>query len=363
MRLRTSRCSAFAINSLFKSEVVHRTFTPSSRDLMRHPHKLTLLSRCYLQTKSDKFDVLEKLEQAAPLLTSTKSQTIKRYKVLSKSRRRAENKMTFLEGHRLIIDTLANPTVKNLYRDILVTKEALQHRELGQTLSNRLEEVMTQGTCLVRLVSHEVIEAICDTVTPQGVVAILSLPKAYTPPSTPFEKKHRFYMILDGVSDPGNIGTLIRSSCAVGVDAVILLPNCCDVWSPKAIRSAMGATFQVPIVKINGFRECLEFLDRCDISPNNIYAATMDENDDDAAKQNLSHSLPYYEVNWTADGKGSALCIGKEGSGLSSNVRDAIKEETIRTVYVPMGPGIESLNAAVSGSVILFEYRRQVKMC
>ena len=188
---------------------------------------------------------------------------------------------------------------------------------------------------------------------------MLRIPKGYVPSTIPTNSKTPFYLILDGLSDPGNVGTLLRSASAVGIEAVILLPNCCDVWSPKAVRSAMGATFHVPIAKVNSWDDCLEFMERCNVSSKNIYAATMEGNDVLTSDQEKLRSLAYHEVDWLSNGNGNALCIGKEGTGLSSGVRHDVANGVIRSVHVPMDSGIESLNAAVCGSVIMFEYHRQ----
>ena len=111
-------------------------------------------------------DLLEERD-APPVLTSTKSQTIKRYRSLSRAKHRAEHDVTLLEGHRLIIDTLANPIVRGLYHDVLVTREALQHHKLGRPLSDRLVDLIEDGTCAVHLATDAVVRAACDTVNPQ----------------------------------------------------------------------------------------------------------------------------------------------------------------------------------------------------
>ena len=166
-----------------------------------------------------------------------------------------------------------------------------------------------------------------------------------------------FYLILDGLSDPGNVGTLLRSCLASHVTALILLPGSCDVWNPKAVRSAMGASFQVPVVEMSGssddgeaLNEVLDTLDKCGVPNDRIYAATMEDSGDNA-------SLPHFNIDFA--GSGSAVILGREGEGLRNNVRSAIEQGRISTVHVSMAPGMESLNAAVCGSVIMFERMRQ----
>jgi TrmH family RNA methyltransferase len=312
-------------------------------------------------------------------VTSTKSKTVKLYQSLtSKSKARSKNQMTILEGHRLIIDTIAdernNHQTRKLYRDVLVTREALLHPQLGDKLSYQLERVREEG-CVVRLASESVMKAVCDTVTPQGVAAVVGIPPPFTPTPTrnsedandsELEKqnsnsnrKSKLYLLFDGISDPGNVGTLLRSAKAVGAEAVILLPNSCDVWNPKAIRSAMGTSFQVNIRSVQSWDECLQFMDSCGVSGDRIYAATMeDAGEEDSVGGGVAFkSQQHFHVDWTSNS--NALVLGQEGSGLSKELRKSVKEGQIRSVHVPMEAGIESLNAAVCGSVIMFEYLRQ----
>ena len=92
--------------------------------------------------------------------------------------------------------------------------------------------------------SSTLIREISDTVTPQGVLALIPRPIMPPPPTKP-----ALVLVLDGIADPGNMGTLIRTAAACGVDVAIVLGGC-DAWAPKALRSGMGATFKMPIVEM-----------------------------------------------------------------------------------------------------------------
>jgi len=171
------------------------------------------------------------------------------------------------------------------------------------------------------------------------------------------------------VSDPGNAGTLLRSAVATGVAAAVWLPDSCDPWNPKAVRAAMGTTFRLPMVHAASWDECAARL----LGGNGgggcrtIYAATMleddvnDEDDEDNYGTAARSGTSLYDVDWTHQDESApiALVIGSEGNGLTPPLRRAVREGTVQAVHVPMQPGIESLNAAVCGSVILFEYYRQ----
>ena len=323
-------------------------------------------------------------------LTSPKSATVKFFQSLAKkSSFRAENQMTIVEGHRIMIDILSNPKSRSLIDRILVCREALIQHELGKQLLILFDEIQNHSassldtqSCDIILTTPEVVEAACDTVTPQGIVAAIHLPPSYTPKTnltthltsthdnvevattatklttSSLKQRNRLFLILDGISDPGNLGTLLRSSLAVHIEAVFFLSHCCDYSSPKAVRSAMGATFFVPTCTVQSWEECLVLLHDCGVSNMNMYAATME------TSFSLS-SQSYYDIDWTGGGSEAITCepmaliIGKEGQGLSRDVRHAVTCGNIRSVHVPMEDGIESLNAAVCGSIIMFEYHRQ----
>mmetsp|Transcript_12301 Transcript_12301/g.17953 ORF Transcript_12301/g.17953 Transcript_12301/m.17953 type:complete len:375 (-) Transcript_12301:482-1606(-) len=297
-------------------------------------------------------------------ISSTKSKTVKLYQTLSsKSKARNQNQMTILEGHRLVIDTIYNDKTRSLYKDVLVTWDALNHPQLGEKLSSRLQMLVDEGQCNVRLAADNVMKAACDTVTPQGVVAVVDIPPPYEG-QTEIEretssKDHTFFIVFDGISDPGNVGTLLRSAFSVGADAIIALPNTCDLWSPKAIRSAMGTSFQVPVRSVQSWDECLTFMESCGVTNDKIYAATMEGSEKANGAELVYESKPHDNIHWTDHS--SALILGREGTGLTSEIRKAVAEGQIRSVHVPMEPGIESLNAAVCGSVIMFEYHRQCR--
>lgn len=174
-------------------------------------------------------------------------------------------------------------------------------------------------------------------------------------------------------SDPGNVGTLLRSCAAANVDGLILLPDSCDVFNPKAVRSAMGATFRVPVLdlgdsraskmNVSNFDEILFLMKQCGVTSNRVFASTMEESGSHRTAGPLLQSIPYYNVDWVGNQTGgAALILGKEGEGLREEVCNSIQQGLISTVHVPMAHGTESLNAAICGSVIMFERMRQLHL-
>ncbi|OEU16110.1 SpoU_methylase-domain-containing protein, partial [Fragilariopsis cylindrus CCMP1102] len=310
------------------------------------------------------------------IITSSKSQTVKTIKaLLTKRKKRNEFSQTVVEGPRMVFDLLENPKTRNLVRQVLVSAQN-EHdfrddylSRLISSLDDNNENQEKKKEVPVQLVHPDVFNKDCtDTISPQGIVAIVDIPNNNDIDSNVAATTNTIggtpmYLVLDGVSDPGNLGTLLRSSLACNVAGVVLLPDCCDVWNPKAVRSSMGASFQIPIIESPSWNDALSMLKSKGVQT--VYAATMienDDNDDDAPNSSVS----YYDVNWT-DGP-SALVIGSEGNGLSTTVREdltrkkkktATEDIVVGATHIPMGAGIESLNAAVCGSVILFEYSRQ----
>jgi tRNA G18 (ribose-2'-O)-methylase SpoU len=284
----------------------------------------------------------------------------------------------------MVLDLLKNNDTSSLVRQIVVATDLdeLIRDELGRQLRSldsnnqqQQQQQQEQHSIQIQMALPAVVKACCDTVTPQGIVARVQLPpwdaNEIHPPTQDERQQQQqqgqvkrapLYLVLDGVSDPGNVGTLLRSSVAVGVTAVLLLPGSCDVWNPKAVRSAMGASFLVPTFPVSSWDDALEQLGAWHCRQ--IWAATMLQDN-----QGQVISKAHYDIDWNMeDQQPQALVIGAEGNGLSSFVRSSLvappgnkttRNIGIRAVHVPMQGSIESLNAAVCGSVILFEYMRQ----
>jgi TrmH family RNA methyltransferase len=327
------------------------------------------------------------------------SKTVKLFKSVHRANKskRSELGLTVAEGVRLVSDILSNEKSRRLVRRIVISesllsgsnegaegnpldqhKKELQHwlriineesrqRESGVTV-DRTDGGTCAHACSINVGTEEVLAECSGTVTSQGVVALIEIPPPYSSSLTSSTVagnessiivSPQFFLILDGLSDPGNVGTLLRSCAASYTTALILLPGSCDVWNPKAVRSSMGASFRVPVLDISStgekgepFDQVLSFLAHCGVANDRVFAATMD------AGYNVS--LAYHDIDFTRSGGGAAIVLGREGEGLRSEVRDAVKSGKISTVHVPMAPDTESLNAGVAGSVIMFERMRQL---
>ncbi len=249
-------------------------------------------------------------------ITSLQNQYVKLANQLqSRARARRKEGKIVLEGTRLIGDALEQHIIPEfiLYEPSGVDYDLLAN--LQNTRTN-LYEVPTN-----------IIQHVSDTQSPQGIVGVFRLPK----PDLPDNPQR--VLILDAIQEPGNMGTILRTAGASGVQVVILAPDCVDPYNPKVLRAGMGAHFRVPIVEadwanIRGYCEHIKH-----------YIATG------------SGELTYTDVNWN---EAWALVIGNEAHG----VGEKAKNFDAKGVSIPMA-NAESLNAAIATGVLLFEAQRQ----
>jgi TrmH family RNA methyltransferase len=318
---------------------------------------------------------ISNLFPTSQIITSKASSTVKLFSnLLTSSKIRRINNLTVVEGYRLVLDILGNPSTSHLIQHLLVTEEALyNHTEFSPILQQHILNNTNTHSFRVHLATESVLAACTDTVTPQGVVATCTIPDPF---DSVMEMKCNendmpsMYLVVDAVSDPGNMGTLIRSSVACGVSAIFLLHGCVDPYSSKALRSAMGGTFRIPLKSFSTIEECWDVLHKCGVPNERIYAATLETIQYPRFANNIDlNSSPncspiHTDIDWVASSpstgvRNSAIIIGREGSGLRPEIRDAVVSGQINSVHVAMEGGMESLNAAVCGSVVLFEYARQ----
>ena len=180
----------------------------------------------------------------------------------------------------------------------------------------------------MQAVSTEVMRAMSDTQSPQGIIGVFPVPDV-TLPSTPAR-----VLILDAIRDPGNLGALVRSAGAAGTQAVLLSPDCVDPYNPKVLRAGMGAHFRLPIATL----DWLQIADYCQSLT--VYLADSDGD------------VRYDEADWGANW---ALIVGSEAHGAGEQAVQLAKQR----VSIPMAAATESINAAMAASVILFEAQRQ----
>ncbi len=252
------------------------------------------------------------------MISSSSNPKIKLVRALSGRAKERREAGTFLaEGVRLVeeANTAGWPFLFALYSDDL--------SERGRELVQKLQQKETD----VEQVDARLLQSLSETETSQGILAVLE------PHALPIAEPLDFILIPDSVRDPGNLGTLLRSADAAGVQAVLLPPESVDPFSPKVVRAGMGAHFRLPIREISWeeIRERSKGLQ--------VYLADM-------------HGASCWEMNFKPP---LALIIGGEASGATEPARKLAD----RLVSIPMLGKAESLNAAVAGSVLVFEVLRQ----
>lgn len=189
---------------------------------------------------------------------------------------------------------------------------------------------LPEGVRLVQ-VPKDVMETISPMKTPQGALFLAQLPDA-APPGHLEGKK---YLVLDGVQDPGNVGTIWRSADALGADGLLLVNGCADPYSPKVVRASMGACFRLPV-----WETTVEELDKLlEVSQIPLYATALREDTVDVRRADLSRA---------------AVVIGSEGRGVSQALLDRARQ----TVKIPMRERCESLNAAGAAVIVLWEMEK-----
>ena len=177
-------------------------------------------------------------------------------------------------------------------------------------------------------VPGDLLRSVAPTQTPQQVLFLCALPDHALPEAL----TGRRYLVLDGLQDPGNVGTLWRTADAFGADGLILLPGCADPWNPKTLRATMGACFRLPLWE--GDLEGL--LPRLRQAGLPLYATALREDTVDVRQCALGRA---------------AVVIGSEGRGVSQ----AVLAASDKTIKIPMTDRCESLNAAAAGAVILWQ--------
>lgn len=202
-------------------------------------------------------------------------------------------------------------------------------REIAVTAGTALPP-MQKGIRTVE-VPEDVMVSVSPMKTPQGTLFTCALPQQIVPHTLPGSR----YVVLDGVQDPGNVGTILRTLDAFDFDGLLLLEGCADPWSVKTVRASMGAVFRRSVWCLSA-SELLPLLDGSGLP---LYGTALREDTEDIRAVPLDRC---------------AIAIGSEGQGLSSAVLGMCR----RTLRIPMSARCESLNAAIAAAVLLWESYR-----
>ena len=245
-------------------------------------------------------------------LTSLKNPKVQSWRSLKDRKGRKETGCFLVEGRKMVEEALRSA----------FPVEAVLADE------SRLDELYLPGNVPVYALSEHVLAAVCDTKTPQGVAAVVRMTNSASLGSR--------LVALDGVQDPGNVGTIIRTADAAGLDGVLLSAQCADAFSPKVLRATMGSVFRMGIRVTEDLPGELARLKQEGFS---VLSSQLD-------------GTPFYEREPV--GERFCLVIGSEGNGVTPEVQQVATHR----VKLPMRGGAESLNAAVAAGIMMYELMR-----
>ena len=245
-------------------------------------------------------------------LTSLKNPKVLSWRSLKDKKGREEHNAFLVEGVRMVHEALSSSfTIKAL----LLREDFIPDFPLPEEIPSYL-------------LPNHVFDSVCDTRTPQGIAAVLTKQSR--------EASGPRLLALDGVQDPGNVGTIIRTADAAGFDGVLFSPDCADLFSPKVLRSTMGSVFRLGFSFPSSLPEKLAELKK------DGYSVLSSQLDGD----------PFFDRKPVAPS--FVLIIGNEGSGVS----DPVKAVATHRLRLPMRGGAESLNAAVAAGIMMYDLTR-----
>ena len=261
--------------------------------------------------------------------------------LLEKGSIRKKNRQFVVEGIKLVDEALEYGKVleivlaESLYKEIIsedLSKNVLL-AENGKNITNYVKKANSTA-----VVSDTVFKVVSETISPQGVAAIMEMPeyglleKDFL--NQAYNKNGKIkLLILEDTADPGNLGTIMRTAEAAGVTGVIMSKGTVDIFNPKVVRSTMGSIFRLPFAYVEDLKEVIKELKKLGIS---FYAT------------HLKGEKSYKAIKYSDR---SAILIGNEARGLSDEVADLADTYVI----IPMQGKVESLNAAVAAALMMYE--------
>jgi len=261
-----------------------------------------------------------------PVINSRDNQFVRVARAVRDGKQR---ELIFIEGKRLCDEAIS---AELIIEEAFFTEEfALDERHAP------LRQDLRRSGCRTYLVSERVLDSISDTKTPQGIVLLARRPAAQTSALEKAIKETPLLIILHRVGNPLNAGSILRTAEAAGACGAITTIGSIDIFSPKALRGAMGSSFRLPVWTGAEYADALAWCRARDIAivATDVHAARL-----------------YSDFDWT---KPAVLVVGAEANGLTTNEAAAADE----TVRIPMHAPVESLNVGVATAVVLYEAARQ----
>lgn len=239
-------------------------------------------------------------------------------KLKTKKERRARRSF-LVEGFRFISEAFNS---KCKVQEIFISEKE-EHKLYEYIEKEKLEDIK------IYLIREDLLNQLCDTENPQGVVGVVNIEEVSA-------GSDDFYVLCDMVQDPGNLGTIIRTSHAAGASGVILTKGTVDPYNSKTLRATMGSIFHIPIIEDNE----LTFIKELKEKKYSILAASL-EGENNFFEEDLTNNL--------------VICVGNEGNGLS----DYIYSLSDIKIKIPMPGNAESLNVSTAAGIMIYERVRQ----
>ena len=243
-------------------------------------------------------------------------------KVWQDKKYRDQSGLVWIEGIHLVQEAL---TSNCKFHSLFVSASKTPQSEI-EDLYSRLEDASIENY----LISDDVESFLFETQTPQGIGALIYRPNLAS-------KVDGSILVLDGIQDPGNVGTLIRSAEAAGIGTIYTLSGTADIWSGKVIRASMGSVFRVPIRTNINVDDLIQLK-----SANYLLVGTGGE-----------AAVNYKELKIQSP---IALVLGSEGKG----IREEVQQQLDSSVMIPMRQPVESLNVAIAGSILMFSFLEKI---
>ena len=261
------------------------------------------------------------------IISSSSNSKIKYLRSLYQKKYRRKHNQFVLEGVRLIEEAIQ----EEISLSYIFYSDYLLRNQRGEEL---LAQLKKQGVELYQI-EDDLLQQVADTISPQGILAIAD--KVDYELMDILTGQEKLILLLDQIQDPGNLGTIIRTADAAGVDAIITTKGTVSLYNQKTIRSTMGSFFRTPVTKVN---ELEEFRKRILESDFNIVVA------------DIAGEKYHFEIDYLSS---TIIIMGNEGHGPSQELIDLADT----AIKIPLAGGAESLNVAMATSVITYEAVRQ----
>lgn len=260
------------------------------------------------------------------VISSKENEVIKNIRKLKEKKYRDIENSYVIEGIKLIKEAIAeNANIKQ----IIMCEDYTDNVELDK---DTLFEIAKYNLIYV---TRNIINLITDVKTPQGIIAVIEKNNNIEQ----IDYSQDIIVALDGVQDPGNLGTILRTADSANLKQIILSKNCADPYNPKVVRSTMGGIFRINIIEVEDLENSLK---------------QMKKNNFKVMVTSLDTEKSVYDVDYSK----KVIVIGNEANGVSKEVQDMADEKVI----IPMLGKTESLNASVAAGIMIYEYvRRKIK--